>query len=247
MSEDLVRRLSAAERHTNNPNLRPKDAATLLVLDRSQGGSPRVLMGRRHQRHRFMPGMFVFPGGRVDPQDSRIPVTGAYHPQVAHKLMHAMKGPKTEARARAFTVAAARETYEEAGVLVGAPSDTPWTGTGDMAAFSDRSLLPDLTPVRLIARAITPPRRPRRFDTRFLAVFADAIADRLPEGTGPSGELEDVHWLTLTQAKDLELPTITLTIIEELENRLRHDPDLDPGTPVPFYYWRGNGFTREEV
>ena len=56
-----------------------------------------------------------------------------------------------------------------------------------------------------------------------------------------------MHWLTLTQAKDLELPTITLTIIEELENRLRHDPDLDPGTPVPFYYWRGNGFTREEV
>ena len=102
MSEDLVRRLSAAERHTNNPNLRPKDAATLLVLDPSQGGSPRVLMGRRHQRHRFMPGMFVFPGGRVDPQDSRIPVTGAYHPQVAHKLMHAMKGPKTEARARLY-------------------------------------------------------------------------------------------------------------------------------------------------
>ncbi|WP_029057502.1 NUDIX hydrolase [Stappia stellulata] len=247
MSEDLVRRLSEAERNTNDPNLRPKDAATLLVLDRSQGGSPRVLMGRRHQRHRFMPGMFVFPGGRVDPQDSRIPVAGAYHPDVERKLMHAMKGPKTEARARAFTVAAARETYEEAGLLVGAKTDRPWTGTGDMAAFSDRGLVPDLTPVRLIARAITPPRRPRRFDTRFLAVFADAVADRLPEGTGPSGELEDVHWLTLTQAKDLELPTITLTIIEELENRLRDDPDLDPVTPLPFYYWRGNGFIREEV
>ena len=63
MSEALVRRLSSAERQTNNPNLRPRDAATLLILDRSRAGSPRVLMGRRHMRHRFMPGMFVFPAG----------------------------------------------------------------------------------------------------------------------------------------------------------------------------------------
>lgn len=247
MSENLVQRLSQAERHMNNPNLRPKDAATLLVLDRSDSGSPRVLMGRRHMRHRFMPGMFVFPGGRVDPADSRIPVTGSYHPEVARKLTHAMKAPKTEARARAFTVAAVRETYEEAGLLVGTSSDLAWQGKDDMAAFSERRLLPDLTPIRLIARAITPPRRPRRFDTRFLAVFADAIADRLPSGTGPSGELEDVHWLSLDDAKALELPTITLTIIEELQARLAVDPDLDPATPVPYYYWRGSGFVREEI
>ena len=247
MNEFLVRRLSEAERQMNNPNLRPKDAATLLVLDRREDGNHRVLMGRRHMRHRFMPGMFVFPGGRVDPADSRVPVAGDYHPGVAGKLVHAMKGPKTDARARAFTVAAVRETYEEAGLLVGTPSDLAWQGSGDMAAFSDRRLLPDLSPVRLIARAITPPRRPRRFDTRFLAVFADAVADRLPSGTGPSGELEDVHWLTLEEAKSLELPTITLTIIEELQARLADDPELDPAHPVPFYYWRGKGFVREEI
>ncbi|MAA98086.1 MAG: NUDIX hydrolase [Stappia sp.] len=247
MSEALVHRLTSAERQTNNPNLRPRDAATLLILDRSEAGSPRVLMGRRHMRHRFMPGMFVFPGGRVDPADSRVPVVGGYEPAVAEKLMHAMKGPKTEARARAFAVAAVRETYEEAGVLVGAPAEIAWTGKGDMEAFSSRGLLPDLSPVRLIARAITPPRRPRRFDTRFLAVFADAIADRLPEGTGPSGELEDVHWLTLDDAKKLELPTITLTIIEELQARLARDPELAPETPVPYYHWKGKGFVREEV
>jgi 8-oxo-dGTP pyrophosphatase MutT (NUDIX family) len=247
MSEELVRRLSTAERAMNNPNLRPRDAATLLILDRSQAGSPRVLMGRRHMRHRFMPGMFVFPGGRVDPADSRVPVAGDYDPRVAEKLARDMKGPKTAARARAFTVAAIRETYEEAGVLVGAPSPLSWIGKGDMAAFSERGLLPDLAPVRLVARAITPPRRPRRFDTRFLAVFADAIADRLPEGTGPSGELEEVHWISLEDAKRLELPTITLTIIEELQARLAADPELSPETPVPFYYWKGKGFVREEL
>ncbi len=247
MSDDLVKRLSSAERQMTNPNVRPKDAATLLILDRQANGEIKVLMGRRHQRHRFMPGMFVFPGGRVDPQDSRVPVAGDYHPDVAQKLLHEMKGPKTQSRAKAFAVAAIRETYEEAGVFVGSKSDKAWQGQGDFAAFSQRRLMPDLAPMRLVARAITPPRRPRRFDTRFFAVFADAIAESLPEGTGPSGELEDVAWLTLDDAKNLELPTITLTIIEELQNRLAVDPDLAPATPVPYYYWRRSGFIREMV
>lgn len=245
--EDLTRRLTAAERNTSDPNLRPRDASTLLILDRSGGGVPRVLMGRRHERHRFMPGMFVFPGGRVDPGDSRVPVRGTFHPEVERKLRHEMKGPKTAARARAFAVAAVRETYEEAGVFVAGQAEQPWAGKDDFAAFSERGLIPDLTPMRLIARAITPPRRPRRFDTRFFAVFADAIADQLQEGTGPSGELQDVHWLPLDEAKSLELPTITLTIIDELQARLRDDPDLAPAVPVPFYHWRGKGFVREEI
>lgn len=247
MNKALVERLSKAERQTHYPNVRPKDAATLLILDRQSNGEFKVLMGRRHKRHRFMPGMFVFPGGRVDPADSYVPVLGDYHPAVATKLTHEMKGPKTASRARAFAVAAVRETYEEAGVFVGTKTDQGWQGKGDFAAFSERHLIPDLAPFRLIARAITPPRRPRRFDTRFLAVFADAIVDQLLEGTGPSGELEDVHWLTLDAAKQLELPTITLTIIEELQNRLFADRDLAPETPVPFYYWRSKGFIREEV
>ncbi|TIV91075.1 MAG: NUDIX hydrolase, partial [Mesorhizobium sp.] len=46
--------------------LRPRDAATLILLDR-QGKDVLVLMGRRHARHAFMPGKYVFPGGRTDP------------------------------------------------------------------------------------------------------------------------------------------------------------------------------------
>lgn len=243
---DLQQRLSAAERRMDYPPRRPVDAATLMILDRS-AGEPRVLMGRRHMRHKFMPGKFVFPGGRVDPIDSRVPFVNDYDPAVAEKLGHDMKGPKTEARARAFALAAIRETYEEAGVFIGSKTDEAKPLKGSWGAFSERGLMPDLGPLRVIARAITPPRRPRRFDTRFLAVWADAIAETLPEGTGPSGELEEVDWLTLTDAKALELPTITLIIIEELERRLAADPDLAPQTETPYYYWRGSGFIRELV
>ena len=58
--------------------LRPRDAATLILLDR-QGGKVCVLMGRRHARHVFMPGKFVFPRGRTDPADSRVTVAAELH------------------------------------------------------------------------------------------------------------------------------------------------------------------------
>ena len=244
---NLAERLSAIERRMDHPNVRPRDAATLLILDREQPGEPRVLMGRRHERHKFMPGKFVFPGGRIDPTDSRITPTRDYDETVMAKMMHDMKGPKTQARARAFAVAAMRETYEEAGVFVGQKTGENWSAPRDFEAFSERGIRIDLAPVRLVARAITPPRRPRRFDTRFLAVWSDQICDQLKEGTGPTGELEELHWLNLEDAKALDLPMITLTIIEEVQQRLREDGELDPATPIPFYRWRANKFVRDLI
>ena len=240
--DEIVLRLNAAERAMNLPNRRPKDAATLLVLDGS-GPTARVLMGRRRRDLAFMPGMFVFPGGRVEPGDSRVPVAGDLDGATLAKLMADMKGPRTAARARALAVAAIRETYEEAGLLIGRPAAAGPRGA-DWGPFRERSLLPDLATVRFLCRAITPPRRPRRVDTRFLAVPAEAIADRLPDGKGPDDEFEEVAWVSLADARGLELPTITLTVLDELIVRMEKDPHLSPETPVPFYFWRHKGFVR---
>lgn len=242
MSQRIIVRLNAAETDTDLPNRRPKDAATLLVLE-GRGPEASVLMGRRRRDLAFMPGMFVFPGGRVDPADSRVPIAADYRPSVAHRLMTDMKGPRTTARARAFAVAAIRETYEEAGLLVGRPAEGGPPGRA-WDAFRARSLLPDLSGIRFLARAITPPRRTRRFDTRFLAVTADAVADRLPEGIGPDDEFEEICRVPLREARTLELPAITLTILDELIARMEDDPDLSEDRPAPFYYWQGRGFVR---
>jgi 8-oxo-dGTP pyrophosphatase MutT (NUDIX family) len=240
---DLAERLTKTERVSGHPNRRPKDAATLLVIDRS-GDDVRLLMGRRHDRHAFMPGMFVFPGGRVDAGDSRVPIAGDYHPEVAAKLMCAMRGPKSAARARALGVAAIRETFEEAGVLLGKPHERT-TRAADWNAFRERRIVPDLSTVRFIARAITPPRRPRRFDTRFLVMPAEAIADTLAPAVGPSGELEEVRWVSIEEARAQNLPTITKTVLDELMRRLDDDPALPPTVPVPFYYWRHGTAVRD--
>src|SRR5690349_24741432 len=101
----------------HHPYFRPRDAATLILIDRS-GGKPKVLVGRRHDKVVFMPGKFVFPGGRVDKADNRVPVAAPITPELEANLL---KGsPKiTPGRARALANAAIREACEETGLCLG--------------------------------------------------------------------------------------------------------------------------------
>src|SRR2546425_12755667 len=100
--------------------LRPRDAATLIIVD-STSGEPRVLLGRRRQDMVFMPGRYVFPGGRVDPADKHVAVEQDLEPDHLKKLMVAMKSTASEARARSQALAAVRETFEEAGLFIDMP------------------------------------------------------------------------------------------------------------------------------
>lgn len=219
---------------------RPRDAATLILLDR-KGNDFHVLMGRRHAAHAFMPGKFVFPGGRTDPADSRIPVATGLHPEDEAKLT-ARAGRTGPTRARAIALSAIRETYEEAGLLIGQKGPLT-TGKRDWQGFVEHGVQPSLEVVRFIARAITPPGRVRRFDTRFLAAWRDDVAVALPNG--PTNELQELVWLPLAEARKADIPTITRTILDELEKRLSHDPRLLPGGAVPFYRMLNNRFVRD--
>ena len=82
---DLAERF-AREAPSGHPNVAPRDAATLILLDRS-GPTPKVLMGRRHHGHVFLPGRFVFPGGAVDPRDRLMTVGAPLDPRAEAKLM----------------------------------------------------------------------------------------------------------------------------------------------------------------
>ena len=238
---DLAERLTEVERDQSHPNVRPRDAATLILVDRT-AGKPKVLLGRRHDKHVFMPGKFVFPGGRLDPSDRLMPVAAPLAPQVESKLMQGSPAASAS-KARALALAAIRETFEETGLLLGQRREAHARAPeGAWSQFARCGYYPDLSVLHFVARAITPPRRPRRFDTRFFSVDAGAIAHRLEGVVHTEAELVELVWLPIDQARTLDMPAITTVILEELEQRIVAGFGHD--LPVPFYRMRQGRFER---
>ncbi|HEV7306222.1 NUDIX hydrolase [Ensifer sp.] len=213
--------------------MRPRDAASIMLLDRV-AGSVRVLMGRRHSAHAFMPDLYVFPGGRRDSGDHRLGFGSDLDPSVLRALKTAGTRELSDARARALALAALRELYEEAGIAIGAPRS---------ADASPVPFLPDLANLRYIARAITPPGNTRRFDTRFFAMFADE-AEIDPTRFLDSRELQDLQWIDVNSPPSVRIPDITAVILTDLRNGLDADPSLPCERSVPLYTSRHGRFVR---
>ncbi|GGF55890.1 NUDIX hydrolase [Azorhizobium oxalatiphilum] len=226
------------------PNLRPRDAASLILVDRSRK-APRVLMGRRHPGHRFMPDVFVFPGGRVEASDRAMPVFGMLDGDSERRLMTRVQRP-SPLRARALAAAAIRETFEETGLMLGTteagPPDVP---SEDWQAFATHGVYPNLESLTFMMRAITPPRRIKRFDTRFFLADVSEVAARVEGVAGPDAELVELRWLTLPETEKLELPNITRIALRELAARL--EARMPRRLPVPFYTMRHGTHVRAEL
>jgi 8-oxo-dGTP pyrophosphatase MutT (NUDIX family) len=149
-------------------------------------------------------------------------------------------------KARALALAAVRETFEETGLLLGKRVDAvPTVPEGPWTAFAEAGVLPDLSQLHFIVRAITPPRRPRRFDARFFAVDVSAIAHRVDGKVGPDSELVELVWLPIPEAKKHDLPTITQVALDELESRVARGFGHD--LPSPFYRMLNKKFVRAEL
>ncbi|RZJ17292.1 MAG: NUDIX hydrolase [Brevundimonas sp.] len=198
---------------------RPKDAATLIL---TRGGErPQVLMGRRAPGHVFMASKWVFPGGRIDRAD----FTAAFARDLGADSARRLENEIPPRRARALALTAVRETWEETGLVLGrsAPSVAvagPWRDYRRLGA------LPDLSVLSYIARAITPPGRSRRFDARFFMAPAEALLT--PEPTAGSGELDEIAWLPLDEARTLDLPAITRFVLDEVAERIQQGPQRTP-------------------
>jgi 8-oxo-dGTP pyrophosphatase MutT (NUDIX family) len=247
----LAEFLAIGDSKKNLPGVKIRDAATMLVIDRA-GKTPKVLLGRRHPGHTFMPGKFVFPGGRVERVDRRVRAATPLDSRIETRLMQEMRRPSAE-KTRGFALAAIRELFEETGLVLGTRSGvSPPSGardarppkrgnvsgaadaaTAEWAKFAATGVAPDLAAVHFIARAITPPGRPRRFDTRFFAVDAGAIAERIDGIVGPDTELVELVWLPIDESLKLDMAGITLAVLEEL--KIRTADGFGHGLPVPFY------------
>jgi 8-oxo-dGTP pyrophosphatase MutT (NUDIX family) len=169
-------------------------------------------MGRREPRDRFMPDVYVFPGGRVDPADATRPAASELRPEVAAQLERVTPRP----RARAIAVAAIRETFEETNLVLGERE-------GD-------SLRPALEYLEYVARAITPAGNPIRYHARFFLADAAFVSGTLRG----NGELLDLAWVPIPRAFELNVIDVTQVVLHEVAARL--SGTAEPGLPLIHYH-----------
>lgn len=201
----------------------PRHAASLVIYEQRRDDLY-VLMGRRAKSHRFLPDVYVFPGGRVDRADAAVTPLAPLNPDIAEMLS------QPAGMAHAIATAAVRETHEETGLII-----------GDL--LGDQ-LVPDLSQLDFIARAITPPKSPIRFNTRFLTVDAKHITGG---DLGGSGELIDLHWIPLSETHRVPLIDVTEFVLDEIDRKIKRAaaplPRQSGNVPV-FTYYKGRPFIR---
>jgi 8-oxo-dGTP pyrophosphatase MutT (NUDIX family) len=213
----------------------PRPAATVVVLRDGPAG-PEVFLVRRHEDTAFMGGAHVFPGGRVDAAD------GDADDSWCDGIQHAVGqlGGLPAAEAVAYHVAAARELFEEAGVLLARHPNGDFVslaaaddherlkqdrarvhsaGTTLRAVIEREGLRLALDALVLFAHWVTPPIDSRQFDTRF---FMTRVP---PDQTPAHDDTETTHSLwarpadAIAQAArdEIVLPPPTWSTLRELE------------------------------
>ncbi len=202
-----------------------------------------MLLGKRHEGHAFMPGHFVFPGGRIEESDRHVPAAAELHPAVATRLTKEVSNIDDQI-ARAFGLAAIRETFEETGIVIGQKHNGAMPAAPDQwGDFFVTGFLPDLSALRFMARALAPPRTKRRFDARFLAVDASAIAAQNEGVVHAKAELVEVVWVGLDEAMRLPLPDITEIVLADIAASIKAGFPQD--APAPFYRMREGRYVRD--
>lgn len=200
-------------------------------------GRAEVLMGERHRRHSVHPQRYVFPGGKVDRGDSRVRAARA----MRNEVMTLLTRRATPARARALISAVVRETFEEAGLIIGAPDPLPGKPVpADWQDFFATGMAPAFDRIHYIARAVTPPNRPVRFNVRFFMIDAADVSGDL----AGNGELLNLQYVPVADTGDLDMPNITKRVLRHVDEILREPALMAQGT-VPCF--RFGGIRHERV
>ncbi len=184
-------------------------------------------MGKRRRRARFVPGYYVFPGGTVDASDRRARPASSLEPETGRLL--GMEG--NEVKARALAMAAVRETYEETGLILGERGDVGPVACESWAALRRLGLAPALGRLAYVGRAITPSFSPIRFHARFFMAHARFAHGSLRRG----GELLDLRWVSLAEAKRLAIIDVTEFMLDYVAELLKAPAEARFGRPLFAY------------
>ncbi len=185
----------------------PRDAASLIIVRRQAGGAA-VLMGRRKANASFIPDAYVFPGGAIEPGDHVARAASSLRPETIDRMSRSSDVD----HARVLAMAAIRETFEESGLVVGAPGEIGAAAGEGWKTMRVLGLAPALDRLDYLGRAITPEKRPKRFHARFFMVDARHVVGDL----GGDGELLDLRWVPLDDTGDLRIIDVTQFMLDEV-------------------------------
>ncbi|WP_147307856.1 NUDIX hydrolase [Fulvimarina endophytica] len=199
---------------------------------------PRFLMGLRNRDHRFMPSVYVFPGGAVESGD--LLLSSRFQLSLDARTRLGAATTFDASCLSALPLAAIRETFEETGEILG--EDAAFAEPPEnWAAFANEGYRPACDGLVPVARAITPPGYPIRYDARFFACERACLADRgQARVSSPGDELERLGWYSERDLKDMPLADITRRILNDITLRLAAGTLLDPSRPMAFHH-RENG------
>jgi 8-oxo-dGTP pyrophosphatase MutT (NUDIX family) len=185
--------------------VRPVDAAGLILL-RGKRDAPEILLGRRHAGAKFLPDIYVVPGGRVDPGDH---LPSGFRERLNPVVDLALQAANRRRPPIAFLRAALRELHEETGLLLaGGATGTPKEATV-WQAYARAGIAPDFTAFDFVLRAITPVGSRRRYNTRFfLGDGSHAVGD-----VAGDGELLDLRWWKVAELDRLNIVDVTWALI----------------------------------
>lgn len=214
----------------------PRPAATIVLLRDGDAGLE-VLLMRRNRNAGFVPGAYVFPGGRVDGTDATAPVLDRLDGLTPEGAGSRLDLPEADPPAIAYYLAALREAFEETGILIAHRADGTPVPTAAAEPDVDR-IRDDVMEHRIgfgealsrlecriegraveyLAHWITPIAEPRRYDTRFFAARVRGDAEPIVDPR----EMTDALWIgpaeALERYRDGDLPMVfpTIKTLEQL-------------------------------
>ncbi len=217
----------------NNIRIKPKDAASVIIIKHYKG-KLYTLMGRRPLDSKFMPGVYVFPGGALEKDDFYI----GKHYNLKNNLSNLKNKTYSNNHSIAIQLAAIRETAEETGLFLGKKSNIKnikrFPKKNIWSEFYNKSLIPDIDKLIFLGRAITPSFMRIRFHARFFIALSDNFEGEIKS----NGELEKLDWIDIKKVRSMNIADVTEFMIEQVMKLEGNFKKILKNYKHPMFTWR---------
>jgi len=217
--------------------IKPKDASTLIIIKNDKKNTY-VLMGQRSINSKFMPGVFVFPGGATEKDDS---TAFKFFKLKANKaISQKVLKSYSNIHSQSLLLAAIRETAEETGLFLAKKQKKPTksfiNSNSTWHDFTEKSYIPSTNKLFFFGRAITPSKLKIRFHARFFLAFHNDFIGKIKT----NGELDNLSWLSLKEAKNKKIADVTEFMLDEIIKLNKDFSNIPNKKNFPMFTWRNN-------